>query len=185
MRKSARQLLLGAAGLALASSAVAQDANTVRASAIWNPVATGYAIEYERLLGKSVSIGLRYASFNYEWKDEPYVEEGDTKGFDLTGRYYFSGEGFKGLYIGAAIGSYKSDWTWREPGSTPAAGSGSTSSIHYGGTVGYKYFFSRNFYVDGFAIFGTWAGSGKDNTGTKESELGAYVGVGAGLGVTF
>ena len=182
MRKSARQLLLGAAGLALVSSAVAQDANTVRASAILNPVATGYAIEYERLLGKGVSVGLRYASFSYEWKDEPYVEKGDTKGFDITGRYYFSGEGFKGLYLGAAVGRYKSDWDWTE---NNLRGSGSTDSWHYGATVGYKYFFARNFYVDGFAIAGTWAGSGKDNTGTKESELGAYVGVGAGLGVTF
>ena len=128
---------------------------------------------------------MRYASFGYDYKDDPYREEGDVKGFDVTGRYYFSGDGIKGLYAGAAVGRYKSDWDWTDPSSTPKAGSGSTNSWHYGGMVGYKYLFTRNFFVDGFVAAGTWAGSGKDNTGTKESELGAYVAVGAGLGVQF
>lgn len=186
MRKSARQLLAGAAGALLASSvatsAVAQNANAIGASFIANPIATGFAIEYERLLGKSVTLGVRYAAFNYEYKDEPYIEEGDVKGFDVTGRYYFSNEGIKGLYIGAALGSYKSDWEWRE---NAGRGSGSTSSIHYGAMFGYKHLFTSNFYLDAFLAAGTWAGSGKDSTGTKESELGAYVAGGLGLGFQF
>ena len=185
MRKSARQLLLGAASAMLASSALAQNANSVSVSAIVNPIATGLAVEYERLLGKSASLGLRYASFSYDYKDEPYREEGDVKGFDVTGRYYFSGEGMKGLYLGAAVGRYKSDWDWTDPSSTRKSGSGSTDSWHYGALVGYKFLFTRNFFADVFATAGTWAGSGKDNTGTKESELGAYVAVGAGLGMQF
>lgn len=182
MRKTARQLLLGAAGAVLASSALAQNANSIGASVIVNPIATGFAVEYERLLGKSVTVGLRYASFSYDYKDEPYREEGDVKGFDVTGRYYFSGDGIKGLYVGAALGRYKSDWDWTE---NAARGSGSTNSWHYGGMVGYKFLFTRNFFADVFAAVGTWAGSGKDNSGTKESELGAYVAAGAGLGLTF
>ena len=182
MRKGIRQLLLGATAAMLASSAAAQNANSVGVSVIINPIATGFAVDYERLLGKSMTIGARYASFSYDYKDDPYREEGDVKGFDITGRYYFSNEGIKGLYIGAAIGSYKSDWEWRE---NNLRGTGSTSSIHYGGMVGYKHHFTRNFFVDAFATVGTWSGSGKDNTGTKESELGAYVAVGAGLGMQF
>ena len=185
MSKSARQLLLGAAGVMLASSALAQDANSIRAAVLWNPIATGASIEYERSIHKNVSIGVGYTSLSYDYTDDPYREEGDVKGFAVTGRYYFSGDGFKGLYAGASVGRYKSDWEWRQPGSAPAAGSGSTNLWNYGGTVGYKYFFARNFYVDGFAIVGTWAGGRTDNTGTKETELGAYVGVGVGLGVTF
>jgi hypothetical protein len=185
MRRIAGQLLLGAAGAMLASSVMAQNANSIGVSGIVNPIAAGFAVEYERLLGRSASVGLRYASFSYDYKDDPYREKGDVKGFDVTGRYYFSGEGMKKLYLGAAIGRYKSDWDWTEPGSIPASGSGSTNSWHYGGMVGYKHHFTSNFFIDGFAAVGTWAGSGKDSTGTKESELGAYVAVGAGLGFQF
>ena len=182
MRNIARQLLLGTAGAMLASSAFAQNANSIGASVIVNPIATGFAVEYERLLGKSVSVGLRYASFSYDYKDDPYREEGDVKGFDVTGRYYISNEGLKGFYVGAAIGRYKSDWDWTE---NAARGSGSTNSWHYGGMVGYKYQFAKNFHADVFFAAGTWAGSGKDNTGTKESELGAYAAVGGGVGFQF
>lgn len=181
----ARQLLLGAAGAMLASSALAQNANSIAAGAVVNPIATGFTVEYERLLGKSVTLGVRYAALNYEYKDEPYIEEGDIKGFDVTGRYYFFNQGIKGLYIGAAIGTYKSDWEWREPGSVPAAGTGSTDSIHYGGMFGYKHHFTSNFFIDGYLAVGTWAGSGKDSTGTKESEVGAYAAIGANLGFQF
>jgi hypothetical protein len=166
----------------LASSALAQNANSISAGAILNPIASGFTVEYERLLGKSVTIGVRYAAFNYEYTDDAYVEEGNNKGFDVTGRYYFAGEGIKGLYIGAALGSYKSDWDWREGN---ARGSGSTKSIHYGAMVGYKHHFTNNFFIDGYLGLGTWAGSGKDNTGTKESEVGAYGALGASLGFQF
>lgn len=184
MRSKLRKvkLLLCAAGLMAATTALAQNANSISASAIANPIAKGFAVEYERLLGRSATVGLRYAAFSYDYKDDPYREEGDVKGFDVTGRYYFSGEGIKGLYVGAALGRYKSDWDWRE---NTSSGSGSTNSLHYGAMVGYKHHFTSNFFVDGFAMLGTWAGSGKDNTGTKESELGAYVAIGAGLGFQF
>src|SRR5262245_39685806 len=132
MRKSVRQLLLGAAGAMLASSAIAQNANSIAASVIVNPIATGIAVDYERLIGKSVSVGLRYAAFSYDYKDDPYREEGDVKGFDLTGRYYIANEGMKGFYVGAALGRYKSDWDWRE---NALSGSGSTDSWHYGAMV--------------------------------------------------
>ena len=182
MNRTAKQLLLGAAGAMLASSAFAQNANSVSASFIANPIATGFAVDYERLLGRNITVGARYASFSYDYKDDPYREEGDVKGFDVTGRYYIANEGIKGFYVGAALGRYKSDWDWTENASR---GSGSTNSWHYGGMVGYKHLFTRSFFIDGFAAVGTWAGSGKDNTGTKESELGAYVAIGAGVGFQF
>jgi hypothetical protein len=185
MRKAlgTARLALSAAAFLAAPHVVAQEANTVRASVLWNPIAHGYAVDYERMVAKNVSVGARYAHFKYDWDDDStYREEGTVKGFDVTGRYYIAGEGFKGFYVGAALGRYKSDWTWTDP---PGSGKGSSNLWHYGATVGYKYFFNRNFYVDGFAIAGTWAGGGKDDSGSKETELGAYVGIGAGLGVTF
>ena len=156
--------------------------NTVKLGAVLNPIAAGGVVEYERLLGRHVSLGARYASISYEYEEDDYTEEGDTKGFDITFRHYWGGKGFRGWYWGAALGRYESDWTWQERN---LRGSGTSELTHVQAMVGYKHFFNDNFYVDGFGMIGNWSGTSKESTGTRETELGAYFALGVGLGVAF
>lgn len=182
MNKNAMKALVTATGIALASAASAQE-NTFKLGAVVNPIAAGFTAEYERLLGRSVSLGIRYASISYEWEEDDEIEEGDVKGFDLTFRHYWGGRGFRGWYWGAAVGRYESEWDWREGN---LRGSGTTDSTHVQAMVGYKHFFNDNFYVDGYGMIGNWSGTSKSTSGSsRETEIGAYFAVGVGLGLAF
>lgn len=182
MNKNALRALVATAGFALAGSTFAQE-NTFRVGGVLNPIASGFTVEYERLLGRYVSLGARYASISYEWDEDGEFEEGDITGFDVTFRHYWGGRGFRGWYWGAAIGRYESEWTWRE-GSL--SGSGTTDSTHVQAMVGYKHFFNNNFYVDGYGMVGNWSGTSESTSGgSRETEIGAYFAVGVGLGIAF
>ena len=182
MNNNMLRALVSSAGVALAGSTLAQD-NTVRLGGVVNPIAAGFTVEYERLLGRSVSLGVRYASISYEWEEDDEIEEGDVKGFDVTVRHYWGGRGFRGWYWGAALGRYESEWDWRE---RTLRGSGTSELTHVQAMVGYKHFFNNNLYVDGYGMIGNWSGTSKASTGgSRETELGAYLAVGVGLGIAF
>lgn len=146
----------------------------------------GAAVEYERLLGNSISLGVRAVTLDYEWEDGSYLEEGDARGLDLVARYYFERSGFKGFYLGGGIGYYWSDWDWRDPNNNPTRGSGDSKLWNLSGVAGYKHFFDRSVYADVFALLGRFEGkSTNESTGTRKTQLSGYFALGAGLGVTF
>jgi opacity protein-like surface antigen len=181
MKKTALQAMLVAAGLATAGAAVAQQ-NVVKLGAVVSPIAAGGLVEYERLLGGSVSVGARYSSITYTFEDGDYEEEGDLKGFDITFRHYWRGDGFRGWYWGAALGRHESDWDWTEGSQR---GSGTSELTNVQAMIGYKHFFNPRFFLDAYGLIGNLSGSSKESTGTKETEIGTYVAAGVGLGLAF
>jgi len=199
------RLLIGFASLALALPAFAQDRNPnlVRLGGFWNSVVGGGTLDYERLLTTSVSAGARLAYLSYQPADNVwstgynegrgYEERGDAKGAELLGRYYFEGRQFRGPYVGASVGRYRSRWSWSKPGSVPSSGEGTTYLWSYSAVLGHRSMIfpaSRHvppFYADLTVSAGQWTGSrGKDDTGTRTSDFGRLVLlIGLGLGATF
>ena len=173
--------------LFVAGAAAAQEArNAVGAAVIGNPYAVGVAADYERLVGGGVSLGARFASLSYDWEDGSYFEEGNARGLDLMARYYFARSGFKGFYLGAGAGYYKSDWDWLDLNANQARGSGDSELWNLSAIAGYKHFLSPNFYLDLFGMFGRWEGkSSNESTGTRKTQLGGYFAIGAGVGLVF
>lgn len=169
-------LLFSAVLLAGSGQALAQgQMNAVGAGLGLNPIGHVLTVDYERLLNPHVSVGVRLGMVDYEWKDEPYIENGDGTGVDITARYYFRGQGFQGPYVGASIGRWSGDYTWVE-GSGRGAGSWDATNVT--ATVGWVFQMTPNFSLDPAILIGQFMSDSKPTTGTtRESELGFFAAV--------
>jgi hypothetical protein len=75
--------------------------------------ATVFLLEYEHMLGPKLAVLGRGSGVNYKFDDGNYVERGRLRGADVGVRYYPSG-GMKGLFIGGALGYWKSNWMFTD-----------------------------------------------------------------------
>jgi len=149
-------------------------------------------LEYERLVGRKLSVFVRGSSLKYKWDDDVYVEDGKGTGFGAGVRFFIQG-GMKGFYVGGGLSSFKSKWDWTDS-STPSSpsGNGETKSIQWGAEVGYRFNLgSERVSVTPALNLGSWLGADDTCTNsngtpcTKESELGFYVVPSLALSIAF
>ena len=75
--------------------------------------ASAFFVEYERMIGSRIAVLGRGGGVNYTFDNDTYREEGKPKGVDIGVRAYPGGDGaMKGLFVGGAIGWWKTDWTF-------------------------------------------------------------------------
>ena len=188
MRPGFLSFALSGALLVAAGQAVAQASrNAISLGGGVHPLGSvAPVVTYEFLLNNRVSIGARYVSLEYTYDDGTYHETGDGGGPEIIAHIYFQNQGFKGPYVAAALGNFSVDWEWRDPtASGPRSGSGKTSGLEVSAAFGWKIPLGSNFYLDPSITVGNWFGTAKDNTGTKESQLGLYGAALIRFGVTF
>jgi len=154
--------------------------------------ATIVMVEYERLVSPRLSVYGRGSSLKYKFDDDTDVEDGKGTGLGLGVRFFPQG-GLKGFYVGGGIGTFKSKWDWSDnKGQT--RGKGETTSIQWGGEVGYRFNLgSERVSLTPALNFGSWLG-GDDKCSqnfptnqscSKESELGFYAAISVALGFAF
>jgi hypothetical protein len=191
---------LAAAGLlaALPAAAFAQSPkNSINLAVAALPgigdlKATVVMLEYERLVTPRLSVYGRGSSLKYKFDDNTDVEDGKGTGLGLGVRFFPQG-GLKGFYVGGGIGTFKSKWDWidnKGPGQT--TGKGETTSIQWGGEVGYRFNLgSERVSLTPALNVGSWLGGDDKCTNangtacTKESELGFYAVISVALGFAF
>ena len=190
---------------ALPCSALAQEAkNSINVAFAAAPglgslnSATALMLEYERRVTSNLSVFGRGSSLNYKWDDDTYVEDGSGTGLGVGVRY-FTSPGFKGLYVGGGVGTFKSKWDWIDDKgrSFETRGKGDSSSIQWGAELGYR------IYLEGGKLsltpainVGSWLGGSNSCTYTapasqagqpcsKDSQLGFYAVASVSLGIAF
>ena len=176
-------LLCGLAGQASAQTA----RNAVSVGAGLHPLGSAVpVVQYEYLLNDRLSIGGKYIGLEYTYDDDSYHETGDGQGAEVLVTYHFRGQGHQGPYFAAGLGYFDVDWDWKDPGTGgPQSGRGSTKGAEVSASFGWKFPLGRSFYIDPSITAGNFFGSGKDSTGSRESELGAYGAVMVKVGMTF
>jgi len=162
--------------------------------------ASAFFIEYERLLGSRVAVFARGGSVSYTYDDGWYVEDGDPKGFDIGVRAYPMGGGaMKGFYVGGAIGSWKTEWTFTDDKgmSYESRGKGDSSSIRADIEVGGRFnlgtetvslmpaFHIGHFFGSDDTCTYTYPASLHGRSCGKESEVGIYGFFSLSVGVAF
>ncbi len=88
-------------------------------------------VEYERMLGSKIAVLGRGSGVHYTFDDGKYREDGRPRGIDVGVRYYTSGNGMEGFFIGGAVGYWKTDWTFTDNKGTTfeSQGEGDNKSI--------------------------------------------------------
>jgi hypothetical protein len=135
MRKATAVLMLAACVVAVPGLVSAQPSNSINllGTGLVGPdiLASVIGVEYERLLNDNMSIMGRFAKLDYEVDDGEYEEDGDGTGFDVGVRFYPSGSGMRGFFLGGNLGVWRTDWTWIDDKGTvfATAGKGSTDSF--------------------------------------------------------
>ena len=138
----------------------------------------GY-VEYEKLIGKRMSIGGRILrTEKYAW---PYQES--TTGAGVFVRKYFNnGSGLKGFYIGSSLDVLAVDWSdsWRESEWNSSSGYfeyhtkyeyGSGMVVAVTSQFGYKFNIGKSFYIEPSASLGFY-NSFTSSSRESYSELG-------------
>jgi outer membrane autotransporter protein len=199
-KKLACSLAVGGLLAALSEGAFAQD-NSVNISAGGvaggDLSATVLMLEYERLMGQHVSVFGRVSSLDYKFDDGTYVEDGKGTGIGVGLRYWPTSP-MKGLYIGGAVGYFKSDWDFiDDKGRTfESRGTGESKAIQWGAELGYRFKLSKNVSLTPALNVGSWVGTDDScrytapasRVGTacsKESQLGFYAVGSVSLGIAF
>lgn len=70
-----------------------------------------FSLEFERAYSKKNSLVLRASGVPYHYDDGVYQENGRINGLDLGARHY-RGANLTGLYAGASLGYWTSDWSF-------------------------------------------------------------------------
>lgn len=126
------------AGVCLAAPgsgyAAAKNSVNIGAGGLVGPDLTAslFFAEYERLIAGKMALFVRGGQVHYSYDDGTYVEDGDPKGFDVGVRAYLTGHGaMKGFYIGGALGSWQTDWTFTDDKGTSyeSQGKGDSSAV--------------------------------------------------------
>jgi len=129
--------------------------------------------EYEQSIVNKLSFYARGGQLAYDYDDGDYEEDGDGPGIEGGVRFYPSGDGLKGFFIGAGLGLWDTEWDWTDDKGTAweTTGSGDSTSaeIHFilGGRIGNKVQFVPTFQIGSFL--------------STDAELGAYAILGASL----
>jgi hypothetical protein len=174
-----RTLLLAAALLACtAAPAIAETPARTAFSvgAGLHPLGSaGPLLQLDRRVGDRVWLGLRVLGLEYTYEEDGYTEWGDGRGAELLVSYHFRDGGFAGPYLSAGLGHFSADWDYREAVSRGVrTGFGRTNGAQVSVSLGWKWPLGPRLYVDPALTIGHFFGSGKDNTGSRESELGTY-----------
>jgi hypothetical protein len=198
-RLEIRNIAVLAAGLltALPVSALAQNKNsinvTVAGAAAADTTASAFLLEYERLITPKLSVLGRGTFLKYKYDDSVYVEDGKGTGIGLGVRFYPSGQGMKGFYVGGVIGTFASKWDFTDDKGTAAQTQGEGDSF---GEVGYRFLLGQHVTLTPAFNFGSWIGGDSNcdytappsrvgTTCDKESELGFYGTISLSLGIAF
>jgi hypothetical protein len=186
-----RTFLLGLFAVSSLTGAVTTFAQEVAVNAISigggvHPLGSaGPIVQYEYLRGDALAIGGRYLQLSYTYDDDAYHETGDGKGIELFAHYHFRRQGYQGPYLGAALGYFDVDWDWRDPGSRPTYGSGSSKGLEVAARFGWRFPVASNFFIDPALVVGNFFSSAKDDTGEKNNNLGFYGALVVNVGFTF
>jgi len=200
LRKQGR--LLAAVGLlaALPAGALAQGAqNSINLAVgaippIGDTTGGIVMVEYERLITRTLSVYGRGSVLKYKFDDDIDEEDGKGTGVGLGVRFFPQG-GLKGFYVGGGIGHYRSKWDWKDDKGTSfrTEGNGKTSSIQWGGEVGYRFNLGSSISLTPAFNAGSWLGADTtcnqtyptSQTCTKEGEAGFYAAISLALGIAF
>jgi len=156
-------------------SVAAERAISIGGSGLAGPDLTASVIyvEYEQTIINKLSFYARGGQLSYDYDDDEYEEEGDGPGIEGGVRFYPSGDGLKGFFIGAGLGLWDTEWDWIDDKGTAWETRGSDDStsveLHFivGGRLGSKVQFVPTFQIGSFL--------------STDAELGAYAVLGASI----
>ena len=137
------------------------------------------AVEFETLLNNNLSILGRLSALDYEYEESSYEEDGD--GFGLGGgiRYYVSGSGLDGFYLGGSFEFWDVEYDFEED--IIYLGEGDLKAVNVSAEAGYRFMFNDNIGIVPNARLGNFFTFDEDctlNSGaacSNDSELGLYL----------
>ncbi len=140
------------------------------------------AVEYERLLSDNLSVLGRVSTLDYDYDDSWYEEDGDGLGLGAGIRYYFSGSGLDGFYLGGSLGYWDVEYDFDDD--DDGTGKGESKAINVSVEGGYRFMFTKNFgivpnaRIGNFFTFDEECSLDSGAASDSDSELGFYVVIG-------
>lgn len=137
------------------------------------------AAEFETLLTNNLSIFGRVSALDYEYEESSYEEDGDGIGLGAGIRYYFSGSGLDGFYLGGSLEFWDVEYDFEEYNSI--FGEGDLKAVNVSAEAGYRFMFNKNMGIVPNARLGNFFTFDEDctlNSGaacSNDSELGIYL----------
>ena len=137
------------------------------------------AVEYETLLTDNLSILGRVSALDYEYEESSYEEDGDGIGLGAGIRYYFSGSGLDGFYLGGSFEFWDVEYDFEE--NITILGEGDLKAVNVSAEAGYRFMFNENIGIVPNARLGNFFTFDEDctlNSGaacSNDSELGLYL----------
>jgi len=137
------------------------------------------AAEFETLLTNNLSIFGRVSALDYEYEESSYEEDGDGIGLGAGIRYYFSGSGLDGFYLGGSLEFWDVEYDFEEYNSI--FGEGDLKAVNVSAEAGYRFMFNKNMGIVPNVRLGNFFTFDEDctlNSGaacSNDSELGIYL----------
>lgn len=137
------------------------------------------AAEFETLLTNNLSILGRLSALDYEYDETGYEEDGEGIGLGAGVRYYFSGSGLDGFYLGGSLEFWDVEYDFEEYNSI--FGEGDLKAVNVSAEAGYRFMFNKNMGIVPNARLGNFFTFDEDctlNSGaacSNDSELGIYL----------
>jgi len=137
------------------------------------------AVEFETLLSDKLSILGRLSALDYDYDETGYEEDGDGIGLGAGVRYYFSGSGLDGCYLGGSFEFWDVEYDFEE--NITILGEGDLKAVNVSAEVGYRYMFNDNIGIVPNARLGNFFTFDEDCTlasgaaCSNDSELGLYL----------
>ncbi|MDY6789834.1 MAG: autotransporter domain-containing protein [Thermodesulfobacteriota bacterium] len=137
------------------------------------------AAEFETLLTNNLSILGRVSALDYEYDETGYEEDGEGIGLGAGVRYYFSGSGLDGFYLGGSLEFWDVEYDFEEYNSI--FGEGDLKAVNVSAEAGYRFMFNKNMGIVPNARLGNFFTFDEDctlNSGvpcSNDSELGIYL----------
>lgn len=136
-------------------------------------------VEFETLLNDNLSILGRISALDYDYEESSYDEDGDGIGLGAGIRYYFSGSGLDGFYLGGSVEFWDVEYDFEEYHTI--FGEGDLKAINVSAEAGYRFMFNENIGIVPNARLGNFFTFDEDctlNSGaacSNDSELGLYL----------
>ena len=137
------------------------------------------AAEFETLLTNNLSIFGRVSALDYEYEESNYEEDGEGIGLGAGIRYYFSGSGLDGFYLGGSLEFWDVEYDFEEYNSI--FGEGDLKAVNVSAEAGYRFMFNKNMGIVPNVRLGNFFTFDEDctlNSGaacSNDSELGIYL----------
>ena len=137
------------------------------------------AVEFETLLTDKLSILGRISALDYEYDESRYEEDGDGIGLGAGVRYYFSGSGLDGFYLGGSFEFWDVEYDFQED--ITILVEGDLKAVNVSAEAGYRFMFNDNIGIVPNARLGNFFTFDEDctlNSGaacSDTSELGLYL----------